>query len=251
MNLFRWIRKVIDPGPVVIHKPTGYRGWLDQKPTPRPNTKALLGIAGSLFGCGAFCILSLGGTWFAFNNWNSTPIPPTLVVIQIPTQTPTERYNVLVNSQPDATSTPTFTPTHTPEATIPPEPTADLAATVEFLLAQPSPLPKDVTVNRPEPVFCDGAPFIRYGEGSVAFVRFENKSALRLLDHPRVPNSIEPKVQKLLYDGYQIEITGEPVCGQWLGNPVVYYPVFVQRFSIGGWVGFGMRERIWLEAAGR
>lgn len=232
----------------VIHKPAGYEAWKDEKVIASPNYQAIAIILGSVFGAGGLCVAVL---FLAFLPPSEETPLPTRVVIEIPTQTPV--MNVLVVNQINATSTATPTETlpstATPEAT--PEATPDYQATVDALLQASPPTQQVKSVTSRLPIaFCGDAPFSLYGVGTVAVVRFENKSALRLLDQPRQPDQRQPNVLKQLYDGDLVEITGEPVCGAWLGASVVYYPVYVERWQRDGWVGFGMNGDTWLEAAG-
>ncbi|MEO0564967.1 MAG: hypothetical protein AAF125_22870, partial [Chloroflexota bacterium] len=97
------------------------------------------------------------------------------------------------------------------------------------------------------PVFCDGAMFERYIVGAQLTVTFEDDGALRLLDRPRLPGRPEPVSQKLLYDGWAVEILGEPECGAWRGEPLVYWPVYSPSWDMEGWVGFGQGGDVWLQ----
>ncbi len=237
----------------VIHKPPGYEAWKDERPIARPNLKMLLLILGGVFSCGIIVAAAVGSTaWYKWGRPGPAPLP-TLAVLVLPTSTATERYNVMVIDQVDVTATPTPAPT---DPTIP---TPDLEATINFMLSRPAPTiamskamttpPPTIAVETAAPIFCEEATFAAYPAGARLRVTFEEKSALRLLDRARVPGEREPRILTQLYDGHEVIITGEPVCGEWQGVPIAYYPVEVpHRANEAGYVGMGQSGDYWLEA---
>jgi hypothetical protein len=225
----------------VVHRPAGYEAWKDEKTIARPNVRVIVAVIATMFICGA--ISGATGIGFLSARFRETPAPPTLVSLsELITETPTHTQT----RQP--TVTPTVAPTQTALPTVTPilSATPDLQATLDHMLAQPTVTPVVKLAPPPEPIFCDGAPFENYTDSSVLVVTFQDKGALRLLDQPRLPGS-NPDVIKQLYDGDQVVIQGDASCGSWNDQPVAYYPVFVPRWDLTGFVGFGQSDDVWLE----
>ncbi|MEO1442447.1 MAG: hypothetical protein AAFV33_18750 [Chloroflexota bacterium] len=230
----------------VIHKPAGYEAWKDEKVIGGPNYRVIFTVLGTCFMAGCACMATLAGI-FASMDGEPQPLPTQMAAL--PSVTPA--FQMVLSNQ----NAPTITPSPTMQ------PTPDLNATLAVMLAEaervaagkPTLEPKTVTVEvepTREQIFCEGAPFDYISPGSVAVVTFQQKSALRLLDSPRVNGQPQPEVVRQLYDGHQVQITGEPVCGRWQGDPVVYFPVVALRFNDVGYVGFGQGRNVWLVVAG-
>ena len=220
----------------VVHRPPGYEAWKDETKFHGPNWRFILIVLGSVFTCG--CVSATLTVSFFLSRQTQVARLPTIAVLPSVTPIVTEQRLVVVAAEPLSTATELPPVTETP----------DLNATLNYLLAQQNELIATTTPQfvLSEPIFCEGAPFEQYAVGSYLKVTFEDIGALRLLDKPRT-RDYRPTVLKQLYDGDTVQIMDEPVCGQWDGAPVVYHPVYVERWQKQGWVGFGQRGDVWLE----
>lgn len=110
----------------VIHRKSGYRGYMDQKPIRKPNWHMIVVIVGGLFCCGALSsaigILTLPGLF-----GGADPLPTEMIAVMVePTETTSAQLIANVSTaQPTHTPTQTATPTNTPTATRTLEPTQD------------------------------------------------------------------------------------------------------------------------------
>lgn len=230
----------------VVHQPPGYEGWKDETTINRPNWVVIGAILLSVFCCGG---LVATASFFAFMQRDNKQVAqvPTLAILSTETPIPTEPLTVI-----QATHPPTITPAPTNTPILETTATPDLNATLSALIAQQNATQELATqtlsVSVEEIVFCEGAPFQIYQHSDQLKVTFEDVGALRVLDRPREPDKREPDVLKQLYDGDTVVIQGDPVCGQWLNAPVIYFPVFVPRWQVTGYVGFGQNDDVWLAA---
>jgi hypothetical protein len=102
----------------VIHRPPGYKPWLDERPIARPNVRAILTLLGLLLFACSSCT---GVVVFAMSSGSSQPGEEELTtfptVASLPSATATYTPTITPTLDPTITPTITLTPTVTPTGT--------------------------------------------------------------------------------------------------------------------------------------